>query len=249
VNDHSYFQQKERPLVLIGSRIGGLASNSYFHAAKTGDDLAAVCLIQEVLVQSFIDEIQRVIVGMDVIIQPVLGLEEGCDNKLPLALSVKLSNTLGVDHGLEIVQSTVSQRSTANGIDRLFTRPSFDGDVEAGRNYFIVDDTLSQGGTVVSLINFIESHGANVVGCAVLSGKQYSAQLSLSIHTLEALREKYGTIESEFKSTTGYGFDALTESEARYISKINSLEAFRDRIAEAKDEGLREANEGNAIRP
>ncbi|MFZ6847312.1 hypothetical protein [Undibacterium sp. RuRC25W] len=236
MSNHTYFQRKVRPLVLIANRIGRLASNSHFSAAKTGDDRSAVCLINEVLQHPFIDDICSAIAGANAILQPVLGMEAGCDNKIPLALSTKLSGLLDVRHGLEIVQSTVSLRSSANGLDRLFTRPWFDGQVEGGRNYFIVDDTLSQGGTILSLINFIESHGANVIGYAVLSGKQYSAQLSLSNFTLEVLREKYGTFESDFISATGYGFDSLTESEARYISKINSLDAFRDRIAEAKDE-------------
>lgn len=40
--------------------------------------------------------------------------------------------------------------------------PRFDGPVEAGRDYLLVDDTLTQGGTFTSLAAHIRAGGGNV---------------------------------------------------------------------------------------
>ena len=51
---------------------------------------------------------------------------------------------------------------------------------------------------------------------STLTGKPYSAKLSLEQATLIALRDKHGDkLESWWKETFGYGFEFLTESEAR----------------------------------
>lgn len=73
---------------------------------------------------------------------------------------------------------------------------------------------------------------------ATLIGKQYSATLALSPETLQALRDKHGDIEPDFVRATGYGFDALTESEARYLARFKPADAIRDRIlAEGRRRG------------
>jgi hypothetical protein len=41
------------------------------------------------------------------------------------------------------------------------------------------------------------------------------------------------SVEPAFKAVTGYGFDALTKSEARYLAKHNDAQSIRDRIFEA----------------
>ena len=46
-------------------------------------------------------------------------------------------------------------------------------------------------------------------------------------------RERFNDIEAKFRAATGYGFDALTESEARYLAKHDNAQRVRDRIIEA----------------
>ena len=69
-----------------------------------------------------------------------------------------------------------------------------------------------------------------LMGAVALTGKQYSAKLALQKTTLDDLRGKYGDLEQNFRRKTGYGFDDLTESEARYITKLKYADAIRDRL-------------------
>jgi len=82
-------------------------------------------------------------------------------------------------------------------------------------------------------------------GNAALTGKQYSAKIKPSSELLNKVYEQFGDVESEFRAATGYGFDALTESEARYMAKHNEAKSVRDRIVEAGRKALKRANEKN----
>jgi len=70
------------------------------------------------------------------------------------------------------------------------------------------------------------------------TGQDSSATLALNDDTLTQLREKHGTSEPDFIKGLGYGFDSLTESEARQLLKWKPAEAVRNRILEAGSEGV-----------
>lgn len=53
-------------------------------------------------------------------------------------------------------------------MERLLLRPSFEGAVERGRNYVLVDDVTSMGGTLAELANYIRLNNGNVLGSIVL---------------------------------------------------------------------------------
>ena len=57
--------------------------------------------------------------------------------------------------------------------------------------YFLVDEFVGQGGTLANLRGFVESRGAKALGATALTGKGYSAKLSLSEETLRGLKGKY----------------------------------------------------------
>lgn len=99
----------------------------------------------------------------------------------------------------------------------------------------LLDDTLTQGGTLAALAAYIENAGGKVAGMVTWTGKPYSAKIKLPHPTLTKLRERYGDIESTFRAATGHGFDGLTESEARYLTGFRQTDVNRDRIAAAGD--------------
>ncbi len=77
--------------------------------------------------------------------------------------------------------------------------------------------------------------GATAIGCTTLTGKPWSAKLTPSADTLQTLRDKHGgELESWWKDTFGYSFDFLTESEARYLARADSVELIRNRILAAR---------------
>lgn len=56
--------------------------------------------------------------------------------------------------------------------------------------------------------------------------------------TLRALRSKHGgELEAWWKENFGYGFDCLTESEARYLERADSADLVRDRLLAARQKG------------
>jgi hypothetical protein len=78
-----------------------------------------------------------------------------------------------------------------------------------------------------------------------LSEKQYNAKLSAMVATLNELRARFGDIENEFRAATGYGFDGLTESEARYLALYSQAERVRDRILAAGSQAGRQGVRGD----
>ena len=89
-------------------------------------------------------------------------------------------------------------------------------------------------------------NGGKISGVVALTGKQYSAKIQPSTELLSQVREQYGDIESYFRAATGYGFDALTQSEARYLAKHNDAQSVRNRIIEAGRKASKQLDEGNA---
>ena len=78
-----------------------------------------------------------------------------------------------------------------------------------------------------------------------LTGKQYSAKLALNSELQSQVPERFQSIEDKFEVATGYGFDALTDSEARYLAKHDNAQSVRDRIIAAGSAASLRANAGN----
>lgn|GEM_PF-2050573 len=77
-----------------------------------------------------------------------------------------------------------------------------------------------------------------------LTGHQYSATLKPNNKTLAKLREIHGDSEDAFREALGYGFDALTQSEARYLANFKPANKVRTRILEERDSRRNEAGAG-----
>jgi hypothetical protein len=80
-------------------------------------------------------------------------------------------------------------------------------------------------------------NGGRVVLASALTGKGYSAKIALTDAQLARLRERYGSLEPWWRDTFGYGFDGLTESEARFILTLKDRpgpDALRARVDAAR---------------
>ncbi|QRI92460.1 PLxRFG domain-containing protein [Delftia lacustris] len=175
---------------------------------------------------------------------PVVAEEAAGRNKIPLAAAEVLASRLGLEVETGIVQANRAHRTGLDGLDRIFAPVDFAGTTTAGQ-YLLVDDTLTQGGTFAALASHVREGGGEVVGVVALTGKQYSAKIQPSPETLTSLRKKHGDLEDQFRAATGYGFDALTESEARYLARYEPAQRLRDRITEEGRSGSQREDEGN----
>ncbi len=233
------------PDAIIGRTLGDAGRHPDFPAAKAGNTNAAQRLVDDLVTSDVVSKVRDTLGDKRPTVVPVLAVESAGHNKIPLAAAHRLGAALGLDVDQNVYQSVKAKRTALSGLDRIFQQPEFDGTVEAGKEYLLVDDTLTQGGTMAALASHIRQHGGTVVGTFALTGKQYSATLRLSPETLKTLRERYGDIESEFRAATGRGLDALTESEGRYLAKHGTPDAVRARIvAEGHARGRGALQEG-----
>nr|RDS95200.1 PLxRFG domain-containing protein [Cereibacter sphaeroides f. sp. denitrificans] len=233
------------PAIIAGD-LASATTHPDYAAAKAGDVAAAVRVARDLVTDDLVKRVREALGPHQPLVVPVVSEEAAGRNKIPLAAAGVLASRLGLNIAAEIVQANAPRRTALPGLDRIFAAPEFDGPVSAGQDYLVVDDTLTQGGTFASLAGHIEAGGGRVVSTVALTGKQYSAKLALSPETLQALRDKHGDIEPDFIRATGYGFDALTESEARYLARFKPPEAVRDRILAEGRRGGAGADQGNA---
>lgn len=231
--------QKDFPDVVLHGRLGDATSHRDYEAAKSGDRDAAYRLVSDVLTKDAVDEIRGIIGNREVLLAAVHAEEASGRNKIPQAMADVLGKVLHQEVATGIVQTRRVGRTGQDGFGRLANQPEFSGDVRSDVPYFILDDTLTQGGTLAGLKGYIESHGGKVIGASALTGKQYSARMALSPQTLSQLREHFGGtgLENWWKQQHGYGFDGLTESEANYLLRAGDADRIRDRVTAARSAG------------
>ena len=232
------------PDAIIGSTLGSASKHPDYAAAKGGDVAAATRLAVDLVTPEMVAKVAAALGGARPRVLPVAAEEASGRNKIPRAVSEVLAARLGLETATGIVQANRARRTGLDGLDRIFAPVDFAGAVEPG-DYLLVDDTLTQGGTFAALASHIREGGGNVVGVVALTGKQYSAKIQPSPEILATLRQKHGDLEAQFRAATGYGFDALTESEARYLARFEPAERLRDRIAEEGRRGSERADQGN----
>ena len=231
------------PDVVIGHRLGAFSSHPEYEAAKAGDSMAAARTASDLVDDAMVEAVRQAAGNAELIV-PVVSEEATGRNKIPLAFARELADRLGSTAETEIVQADSPKCTHMDGLSRLLNPPVFDGPVIQGAAYVLVDDTVTQGGTSASLTSHIRDNGGEVAGAVALTGKQYSAKLEPSPELLQQVRDRFQSVEPAFRSATGYGFDALTESEARYLVKHDDAESVRNRILAAGSERINGGDRG-----
>ncbi|WP_236322183.1 LPD38 domain-containing protein [Aeromonas veronii] len=223
------------PEVILHGRLGDATSHPDYEAAKGGDDAAARRLVRDVLSPDSVRQLKAVIGNREAIALGVHAEEVVSRNAIPQAMADVLGKVLGIEVSVDIVQSAKVGRTSQDGFGRLANQPRFDGTVRTDKPYLIMDDTLTQGGTLANLKGYIEKRGGEVLAATALTGKQYSAKIAIDSSTLKQLRDHYdGTdLEAWWQNRFGYGFDSLTESEGRYLLRAKDADKIRDRVTAA----------------
>jgi len=122
----------------------------------------------------------------------------------------------------------------AGGWHRLVTPATFTGSVAAGADYLLVDDHVGFGGTLANLRGYIEVNGGHVIAMITLTETGDARKIALRPETLSVLQRKHGNELDQFwTSIYGYGTACLTNIEAGYLSRMESVAAIRARMAQA----------------
>ncbi|HFF6187710.1 TPA: PLxRFG domain-containing protein [Stenotrophomonas maltophilia] len=237
------------PDVVTAHRPGRLSAHADYDAAKAGDDTAALRVARDVITPEFVQGVRAALPeGSKPLVVAVQSQEATGNNRIPRMAAEVLAQRLGLQVSEDIVQAAKVNRSAGDALHRLANQPPFTGKVEKGRDYVLIDDTLTQGGTLAQLKTHIEDNGGKVVLATALTGKDYSRKIALNSQSLADVRERFGSIEPWWRDQFGYGFEGLTESEARTILTLDKgrldADAFRDRVAAGRVPGLRPVGEG-----
>jgi hypothetical protein len=140
-----------------------------------------------------------------------------------------------------VVQSTKVGHTKASGWHRLVTPPLLAGDVAAGADYLLVDDHVGFGGTLANLRGFVEHHGGHVIGMTTLTETREARHIAVRNEVLEVPDKKHGDELKQFwRAEFGHGTECLTNIEAGYLCRVESVAAIKDRMAEAAESARRQ---------
>ena len=118
-------------------------------------------------------------------------------------------------------------------MERLALRPEFEGAVQVGDRYVLVDDVISLGGTLAELSHYIQRNGGIVQDVAVIVNAGRNKSLRPDAKTLKTLKRRYA---NEIIEIFGIHVDALTANEAQYLVGFRSANEIRNRLLKAQQE-------------
>lgn len=208
--------------------------------AKAGDTEAAFELVADLLNDDTVEQVAILIGDRKPVLVPVLAEESAGRNKIPLAMAEALADRLGLEVDYQIVQDQRVFRTKAGADHRLAFNPTFTGTVKKDQSYLLVDDVLAMGGTIASLRGYIENRGGKVIAATVISAHPGALDLAVKPEMLNGISEKHGAeMDNFWQETFGYGIDKLTNGEAGHLRAAASVDAIRDRVIAARNEGIR----------
>ncbi len=233
------------PNVIVHRRVDTIYNHPSFEKAKNGDKQAAIKLIQDTINIDKIKELHKNYPNS--IIATVTAIDERTANKIPIAYAEAISTV--THYKVEkMVQINDVGRTKKNAIERLIYRPKYTGHVEKGKNYILVDDVVTQGGTLNELKKYIEGQGGKVVACSTLGFTQYSSVLQITDENIKRLERKFGRDEIE-KYLKEYGIgeriEDITNGEARHLLRFKNVERIRDRTANERNKRIPESDKTN----
>jgi hypothetical protein len=209
-----------------------------YSAAKRGDITAAQQLVDDLLSPNSLQDIVQLLGSRRPLIVPVAAVEKGGFNAIPDAMAQKLADELGLQMApYDISQLTYVAHTRANGWHRLVTPAIFSGTILQGADYFLIDDHVGFGGTLANLRGYIEVNGGHVIGMTTLTETGGGGRkIAIRPETRFVLQERHGDELNQFwQQIFGHGTDCLTNIEAGYLSRVESVAAINARMAEAAE--------------
>lgn len=208
-----------------------LKEHARYRAAKAGDWQAAVDLVADVGFQDIWNLRSRFDSGA-IFVAP-FAREASGDNAIPVVLAAFCAELCGGRVDRDVVQVTKVYHTGADPMERLALRPAFEGDVQLGQPYVLVDDVISLGGTLSELASYIQSKGGVVAGIFVLVNAGRTKSIHPTKSQLRILKERY---QHDIKDIFGIEIGTLTANEASYLVGFRTVDEIRNRLVKAKEE-------------
>jgi len=202
-----------------------------YQRAKAGDPQSALNLVLD-LVWDELEKISSRFGCHSIFVSP-FARETSGDNAIPQVLSEVFAFLCGASADIDLVQVTKVHHTGADPMQRLIRRPEFEGPVQVGANYVLVDDVVNFGTTLAELAHYIQLNGGLVSEIAVMVNAGRNKALSPDRKTLSILKERF---VNEIIEIFGIDIDALTANEAQYLVGFRMSNEIRDRCLKAKKE-------------
>jgi hypothetical protein len=204
--------------VQIHAQRSEVTTHPWFAAARSGDVDAAALLVADTCSGRVVDRLAELAAGERPVLASVHAQKREGLNVLPDVLAHGLQLLLGWEADTGLVQANIVDNAGDPGFARLARQAVFDGPVQRGRPYVLVDDFIRQGGTLANLRGHILRQGGRVLGATVLTGNAAAAALRPAPALLRELGDKHGAIENWWEEHFGYRFACFTAAEAGFLA-------------------------------
>lgn len=208
-----------------------IKAHDSYKAAKAGDAEAAFTLIKD-LALDFLLTIQNKVPHHCIFVSPYAQEATG-DNAIPLILSLVCADIFKGTSEIDIVQLQRVFHTGADPMERLISRPSFEGAVQPNKNYILVDAVTSMGGTLADLANYIQINNGIVCGTITLVNAGREKEFTAFTKHIKLLQERFG---DEIRKQFGIHIPALTANEASYLVGFRTIDEIRNRCLKAEKE-------------
>ena len=215
--------EKSFPSICAHTSISFLKQCSDFHSAKHGDLNAAKGIVDRCVKLNQLAELRNCYPNAELL--PVL-----TKNKLPIALA----EAIGLKVSMNVSKINSGQRKHMGAMMRLLNPPVFTGEVRREVNYIIVDDIITQGGTVASLRKHILMGGGNVVAVTALAYAFGAERLSPKEENICMLENKFGRkkineiLKKYFIAKSVY---ELTNGQISYLLRFKGIDNIIKKIS------------------
>jgi len=208
-----------------------LKSHPAYRDAKSGDIAAAVELVADLGLEFL--QLHKERLPFDACYVAPHAKEATGDNAIPQVLAQAAAMISGGVADTDIVQTSRVFHTGADPMERMATRPAFEGLVTPGKPHVLVDDVTTMGGTLAELSDYILNQGGFVVGVIVLSN---AGRLKHLRPVPKNLRQIIARHELEIEEILHIAPSALTANEADYLIGFRTADEIRNRLAKARKE-------------
>jgi hypothetical protein len=183
-------------------------------------------------------QLRDLVGGAEAILLPVTAREDTGFNAIPDAMADIFANALHWPRSAgDIVQVNRVGHTRARAFNRMVAPAAFEGRVRRGANYVLVDDHVGLGGTLANLKGHVEASGGRIFAMTTLTETTGARQIALQANTLAVLKERHGeALDTLWKAHLGHGLDCLTNIEGQVLVREPTVDAIRDRLAQASVE-------------
>lgn len=223
------------PDVVVHTIVRERDGHPAYASAKAGDPEAALTLASDLLDSRSVEVLRSIVRAREALLLPVIADETLGFNAIPDAMAQVLGRDLDLPViAGEIVQTNKVGHTRAPAFQRLVTPAVFDGDVQVGAAYVLVDDHVGLGGTLANLRGHVEAHGGHVVAVTTLTESRDARRISLRPATRDMLWELHGKeLDQLWQAQFGHGIDCLTEVEALQLCRQPSVAGIENFLAKA----------------